>query len=104
MHQIRNRILTIRVSDDEFEQLKTTAELRGSRCLSDFARSIMLETASRGSASLGTWEGRMLSFERRLSALESGLGILHSALSTHAQRLPPQGRRSNGAISTDLDE
>ncbi len=64
-------LLTIRVTDDEFEQLKTTAELRGSRCLSDFARSIMLETASSGSVPSRTLEGRMLSFERRLSALES---------------------------------
>jgi hypothetical protein len=74
MNQIRSRIITLRVTDEELERVKSASALHGSRCLSDFARSVMLNGATSpaipGSAE-SVVEDRLLSMERRLAHLES---------------------------------
>ncbi len=85
MYRLRSRIVNFRVTDEEFERLKTASAQQGSRCLSDFARSVMLTTAgapTHSSMSHEPCENRMISFERRLAALESSVEHLADVVVT----------------------
>ena len=42
LQKLKNRIINFRVTDDELARLKSASDLHGARCLSDFARTIML--------------------------------------------------------------
>ena len=75
MYKIRSRIINFRVTDEEFERLKAASALRGARCLSDFARSIILETSSTDPV-----QDRLLSFERRITNLEAGHARFQEAI------------------------
>ncbi len=80
MYRLRSRIVNFRVTDEEFERLKSASALQGSRCLSDFARSVMLTTATAPEQGSTTpIDSRLLSFEQRLAALESSVARLEDA-------------------------
>ena len=72
MEKIRNRLVNFRVTDEELQRLKTASALKRSRCLSEFARSVVLRTAAEvvpdGN---GSGDDQMVSFNRRLTHLES---------------------------------
>ena len=86
MSHSRTRAINFRVTNEEFERLKTAASQQGARCLSDFARSKML-SQSNICPVLAPNEDRFLSFEQRVAALENSLGRLLDALSgAHLQR------------------
>jgi hypothetical protein len=79
----RNRLINFRVTDEEFQRLKTATALQNARCLSDFARSAILETVRTGdsvSGCGGSMAGQLLALDRRLSKLESHLSRLYDAL------------------------
>lgn len=76
MQKVRTRCVNFRVTNDEFERLKVACDLRGARCLSDFARQMMLE----GAASKEVPSDRLAGFERRLSVLEDSMSRLFNAL------------------------
>jgi len=80
MRKIRTRLVNFRVTDEEFQQLKTSSERRGARCLSDFARSAMLNPPE-GQSPSGSYDDRFLSFDRRLTSLELAMSRLVAALS-----------------------
>jgi hypothetical protein len=79
----RKRLVNFRVTDEEFRRLKTASSLKNARCLSDFARSAILETAlgasrprirpDRWSASCGpstaAWPGSNLGMSRIFDAI-----------------------------------
>jgi hypothetical protein len=44
----RNRIFLIRLTQEEYDALKTVSADRGARTLSDFARSLLLATVGKG--------------------------------------------------------
>ena len=83
MHKIRSRLINFRVTEEEFEQLKSAAALQGSRCLSEFARLIMLGNApgAHSSEGLDSVDGKLSVFDRRLHTLESSVAHLMDALS-----------------------
>jgi hypothetical protein len=82
MYRLRSRIVNFRVTDEELALLKTASALRGSRCLSDFARSVMLETANVPAppSSHDACDSRIVSLEQRMDALESNFQTLQSAV------------------------
>ncbi len=83
MFRLRSRIVNFRVTDEELEQLKTASALRGSRCLSDYARSVILETANVPSTPAHDGcDSKIVSLEQRLEALESSLQNLQTALTS----------------------
>jgi hypothetical protein len=76
LQKLKNRIINFRVTDEELACLKSASDLQGARCLSDFARTVMLRTAVRsGSASEGDRhiEEQLHMLDCRLSAVESDL-------------------------------
>ena len=83
----RNRLVNFRVTDEEFERLKTVSALKNARCLSDFARSAVLDTVRAFDPSADPADctaGHLLAFDRRLSELESRLSRLYDALASTA--------------------
>jgi hypothetical protein len=83
MNKIRKRLVNFRVTDQEFERIKTASDRQGARCISEFARAVMLggrgDTASDASDSF-TLHDKLLSFERRLAMLELYVSRLADAL------------------------
>lgn len=87
---IRNRLINFRVTDDELRHLKTVSVLRNARCLSDFARSAILDTARDFEGipdSQGPADRRFEAFERRLASLEETMTRLIEAF---AKLSPPR--------------
>ena len=77
MQKARGRLVNFRVTDDEFEQLKSACDRQGARCLSAFARQIMLSPTD-GNAD--DYDRKLAAFDRRLSTLEVSLSRLFHAL------------------------
>ena len=90
MLKVRSRLINFRVTEDEFQQLKAAAAVQGCRCMSEFARMMMLKTVSdggnRGPEELDT---QMTSLSRRLATLESDVARLTENLM--AAGLPANG-------------
>ena len=72
MRKIRTRLVNFRVTDEEFDRLKTASDRQGARCLSDFARSILFGGSDRD---------RLLSLDQRVTAVERSMAHLAKALS-----------------------
>ena len=81
MIKVRSRLINFRVTEEEFQQLKAAAFHQGCRCMSEFARMVMLGTAN-GGATHGPDEldSQMTSLSRRLEVLESDVARLTGKL------------------------
>ena len=77
MQKVRGRLVNFRVTDDEFEQLKSACDRHGARCLSAFARQVMLSPPD---APTTDYERKLAALDRRLSTLEVSLSRLFHAL------------------------
>ena len=81
VQKVRSRLINFRVTDEELEQLKAAATIQGSRCLSEFARFVMLGRAHgvhpQGAESL---DGKLSLFDQRLNTLEANVARLVEAL------------------------
>jgi hypothetical protein len=76
LHNLKNRIINFRVTDEELTRLKTASDLHGARCLSEFARAVMLGTAAAtasGREGDGYMEDKIQSLDGRLASVESDL-------------------------------
>jgi hypothetical protein len=82
VQKVRSRLINFRVTDEELEQLKAAATVQGSRCLSEFARLVMLGTApgAQFAASSESLDGKLSLFDRRLNVLEANVARLVDAL------------------------
>jgi hypothetical protein len=78
MQKVRSRLVNFRVTDDEFQQLKDASDRHGARCLSAFARTMVL---SAGAAGAENRVDELASFDRRLAVLEESMARLSNALS-----------------------
>lgn len=79
----RKRLVNFRVTDEEFMRLKHASSLKNARCLSDFARSAILDTARAAEPihdSDGSVTVQLQAFERRLSLLESRMSRIFDAI------------------------
>jgi hypothetical protein len=77
MEKVRGRLVNFRVTDDEFEQLKIACDQHGARCLSAFARKMMLNASNANGENLVE---RLA--DRRLSILEDSMSRLFNALTS----------------------
>jgi len=78
----RKRLVNFRVTDEEFLRLKHASSLRKARCLSDFARSAVLETARTFEPrdSNSSVSEQLQAFDRRLARLETGMSRIFEAI------------------------
>ncbi|MCU1237281.1 MAG: hypothetical protein JWP63_5248 [Candidatus Solibacter sp.] len=86
MSKARTRLVNFRLTEEEFEQLKTSSNRQGARCVSDFVRCVVLTPSSRCPVS-STCDESLSSFERRVAALERSITLFIAALSS-AQSQP----------------
>ena len=77
MRNRRNRVCFIRVSEEEYEALKTAQFREGARTLSEFARMKILEDAGH--------EVNPASFSERLKAVEQRIERVEADLLLHSQ-------------------
>ena len=81
MEKVRNRLVNFRVTDEEFQRLKTASILKRARNLSDFARSVVLRTVDEViPGHNGSGDDQMASFDQRLTHLESDVLQILDAL------------------------
>jgi hypothetical protein len=76
LYKSRNRVINFRVTDEELAKLQWASRAQGARCLSEFARTVMLATAPGAdvvTASDAGMEPTLQSLDGRLAAVESGL-------------------------------
>jgi hypothetical protein len=82
VQKTRSRLINFRVTDEELERLKTAATVQGSRCLSEFARLVMLGTAAGAQFPESPEDGKLSLFDRRLNVLEANVARLVDALAS----------------------
>jgi len=78
MQKVRGRLVNFRVTDDEFEQLKVACDRHGARCLSAFARKLMLSATGDNDENP---TDKLRELERRLCILEDSISRLFGAFS-----------------------
>jgi uncharacterized protein (DUF1778 family) len=78
MEKVRSRLVTFRVSDEEFQNLKTAATVQSARCLSDFVRHVALQSVRAGAAD--PVAGQLFDLDRRLAQLESDVARIAKAV------------------------
>jgi len=69
----RNRLVIFRLSEQEYQNLKTACAEEQARSVSDFARSAVLRSVEAGTQSERTMEGRVALLASRLADLEAGV-------------------------------
>ena len=67
----RNRVVVFRLTQDEYEDLKTVCAVRGARNISDFARSELLTAIEHERRPETELNGRLSDVDQKLSSLES---------------------------------
>jgi hypothetical protein len=80
----RSRLLSFRLTGEEYEQLRIASAEQGARCLSDFARAALLRAKEAPECRAG--ESRsctdLTRLEHRIAAIETGLVALRRLLAT----------------------
>jgi len=76
----RSKIVSVRMSDDEFRQLKELCVATGARCVSDLARDTIFRLMNGGwsppSAHAGALENRVQELDERLNTLQGRVSRL----------------------------
>ena len=87
MSQTRTRLVNFRLTDEEFEQLKTASSRQGARCVSEFVRHVILTAPNRCPAS-SSYDDNLMLFERRVATLEQSMTrLIESFSSAQPQRV-----------------
>jgi hypothetical protein len=74
----RNRLVNFRLSEDEFEKLKTACAQFGARSISDFARSSVLDRIVEGPSAPARPQERIGALDNKVSQLEGQVSqLLH---------------------------
>jgi hypothetical protein len=82
----RDRVVVFRLTQDEYEELKTVCTVRGARNISDFARSELLISIERARRPEGGLQGRLSNVDQTLSSLESTIQRMANLLEGMADR------------------
>ncbi|HYP07122.1 MAG TPA: hypothetical protein VER03_12900 [Bryobacteraceae bacterium] len=70
MQKPRTRLLSLRVTDEEYRRLRDTAEGQGARSVSDFARTALLASAHPGATGIPLWRQPLDALAERIAKLE----------------------------------
>ena len=77
MQNVRGKLVNFRVSDAEFALLKTASDRHGARCLSAFARKMVLSTFNADGENVAD---QLVDLDRRLTILENSMARVFQAL------------------------
>jgi hypothetical protein len=93
----RNRLVNFRLSEDEFEKLRSACLESGARSISDFARSAVLTCMERGGPSSSS-ESRVNHLDRKVSDLEDRIDqLLNLIEATSSTRVSSEVKTGQGA-------
>lgn len=73
-------MLSLRLTPEEYENLRASCLAHGARCLSEYARSAVLDSLRSAALAEAKLEDRLLSLERQVAALSSRLTELSGFL------------------------
>lgn len=93
----RSRLVTFRVSDDEYEDLSRSCILHGARSLSDFARASVLQNVQASRSPATTLRGDLVTISKKLSDLDTLLTDVHKNI--RKMLGPAQPRRKDYSIN-----
>lgn|GEM_PF-2333894 len=99
VQKIRSRVINFRVTEEEFNRLKTTSNQQGARCLSEYARDVLMQALDgRAEQRPGAANGqeKLLTLELRVGLVELGLSRLEGRVSSlfgRDEELESTGRR-----------
>ena len=82
----RDRVVVFRLTQDEYEELKTVCVVRGARNISDFARSELLTAIEQQRRPEAAIQGRLSDVDQKLSSLESKIQRMSNLLEGMAGR------------------
>ena len=82
----RNRVVVFRLTQDEYQDLKTVCSVRGARNISDFARSELLTFIGQETRPEAALHGRLSEVDQKLSSLESEIQRMARLLEGMADR------------------
>ena len=89
MQKTRSRVINFRVTDDEFNRLKTASNMGGARCLSEYARDVLMQSldgrADHKSGGAGG-QDKLLTLELRVGLVELSLSRLEGRIATLSGR------------------
>jgi hypothetical protein len=82
----RNRVVVFRLTQDEYEDLKTVSSVRGARNISDFTRSELLTSIGQERRSETALQGKLSDVDQKLSNLESKIQRMSQLLERMVDR------------------
>ena len=82
----RNRVVVFRLTQDEYEDLKTVCSVRGARNISDFARSELLTSIEQERRPETLVQVRLSDVDKKLTSLESKIQRMSQLLEGMADR------------------
>jgi hypothetical protein len=87
----RNRLVNFRLSEAEFESLRTACQAMGARSISDFARSAVLERMTQHQPEgTETNTKRVLQLDNKVAELETRVGQLLNLISATGTSVAPE--------------
>jgi hypothetical protein len=96
MNNIRKRLIVFRVTDEEYARIKATSNSQGARCVSEFARAIML--GGRGRSDIAHDSADSVDLNNNLRSVEHRLGMLELYVSRLSEAL---SNSTNGRIQSE---
>ena len=86
----RTRLLTVRLSAEEYEGLKKVSATEGARSLSEFARNAILRHANNQSSSKGSLTGDLTALGEQLEQIDGVIKNLSTRIERVLGRASPQ--------------
>lgn len=93
----RNRLVNFRLSEAEFEALRTACQAMGARSIAEFARSAVLEKMSHSDGS-DAGRVRVFQLDHKVAELETKVGQLLSLLTATGGSVVPETVASEAAV------
>ncbi|MBK5291200.1 MAG: hypothetical protein JJE04_05930 [Acidobacteriia bacterium] len=92
--------MNFRLSEDEFEKLKSSCELFGARSVSDFARNSVLSRMDQVAPGSEESSGRLVNLDQKVNSLETRVGQLLRLLEASGESTPGEADfvAVNGAL------
>lgn len=72
----KSRMISLRLSDEEFEKLRSLYRVHGSRSVSEFARNAMQKVIAEEQVASSNIEGRLQELDHKMSSLDQEVGRL----------------------------
>ena len=95
----KSRMISLRLSDEEYESLRSLYRLHGSRSVSEFARNAMQKVIGESAAPGGnTLESRIVDLDSKMNSLDHEVARLVHLIEA---RLEPAATRTAGTLAVD---